>query len=272
MSNFLRAAAIAASLTAAMPTLHAAELDIRIVNLTNGIYFTPVLATAHRDDIRLFAVGEPASTNLRAMAEGGDVAGLVSDLEAASATIMLGLPDAERNPFGRPLDRRFDLPPITSKPTFVRDPADGVLGPADDVEFSLDTGVANNRLSVVAMVMPSNDAFVGLDSAPIPTVPGVYVFELPAFDAGTEANDELVAGADGGMPGTPGILGDPGDNVGAGGMGVATADTNPNVHVHRGTVGDTDPVGGVSDLDSRVHRWLNPVARVIVTVKSGGAR
>ena len=268
MSNLLRAAAIAASLTAAMPTLHAAELDIRIVNLTNGIYFTPVLATAHRDDIRLFAVGEPASTNLRAMAEGGDVAGLLSDLEAASATIMLRLPDAERNPFGRP----FDLPPITSTPTFVRDPADGVLGPADDVEFSLDTGVANYRLSVVAMVLPSNDAFVGLDSAPIPTAPGVYVFELPAYDAGTEANDELMAGADGGMPGTPGIPGDPGDNVGAGGMGVATADANPNVHVHRGTVGDTDPVGGVSDLDNRVHRWLNPVARVIVTVKSGGAR
>ena len=45
------------------------------------------------------------------------------------------------------------------------------------------------------------------------------------------------------------------------------ADANSNVHIHRNTLGDTDPTGGVSDLDSTVHRWLNPVVRVVVTVR-----
>jgi hypothetical protein len=39
------------------------------------------------------------------------------------------------------------------------------------------------------------------------------------------------------------------------------------VHIHRGNLGDTDITGGISDVDSRIHRWLNPVAKVTVTVK-----
>jgi hypothetical protein len=31
-------------------------------------------------------------------------------------------------------------------------------------------------------------------------------------------------------------------------------------------LGDTDPFGGISDLDSTVHRWQNPVAEVIIEV------
>ncbi len=38
--------------------------------------------------------------------------------------------------------------------------------------------------------------------------------------------------------------------------------------IHRRTIsfGDTDAAAGPSDLDSRVHRWLNPVIRVTITV------
>jgi len=32
-------------------------------------------------------------------------------------------------------------------------------------------------------------------------------------------------------------------------------------------LGDTDLSAGTSDLDSRVHRWLNPVAKLTVTVQ-----
>ncbi|GAM55306.1 hypothetical protein JCM19232_168 [Vibrio ishigakensis] len=39
------------------------------------------------------------------------------------------------------------------------------------------------------------------------------------------------------------------------------------VHVHPGTLGDADGAGGKSDLDSSVHRWLNPVATIKVVVK-----
>ena len=62
------------------------------------------------------------------------------------------------------------------------------------------------------MVLPSNDAFVGLDAMPIPGVPGIYTYLLNAHDAGTEANDEIVNG--GGGLGEPGIPADPGGHEG----------------------------------------------------------
>lgn len=60
--------------------------------------------------------------------------------------------------------------------------------------------------------------------------------------------------------------GDPGGLAGTNGTGASDTDANPNVHIHRGSLGDTDAAGGNSDLDSRVHRWLNPVVRVTITV------
>ena len=67
--------------------------------------------------------------------------------------------------------------------------------------------------------------------------------------------------------GAPGMPGDPGGTTGINGTGAAGADANPNVHIHRGSLGDTDATGGTSDLDSRIHRWLNPVVRVVLTVR-----
>ena len=115
------------------------------------------------------------------------------------------------------------------------------------------------------MLLPTNDAFAGLNAIEIPTEPGTYTFNLPAYDSGTEANDELLTG--GGAPGAPGMPADPGGLTGTGGTGLAGPDNNPNVHIHRGAVGDSDATGGASDLDNRVHRWLNPVARVTITVR-----
>ena len=51
------------------------------------------------------------------------------------------------------------------------------------------------------------------------------------------------------------------------GTGVA-AEVEGFVHVHRNVLGDADATGGVSDIDSTVHRWLNPVARVTITLVS----
>lgn len=213
----------------------AADINVRIVNLTNGIWFTPFLVAAHPAGTSLFAVGQPASTNLQAMAEGGDISGLAADLQTLGATI-------------------------------AENPAGGLLAPATSTDVDLNTdGSSNVLLTVVAMLLPTNDAFAGLNSVTIPTEPGTYVFEVPAYDAGTEANDELLTG--GGAPGVPGIPADPGGLAGTGGTGVAAADANSTVHIHRNSLGDTDPIGGPSDLDSTVHRWLNPIVRVVVTVR-----
>lgn len=233
MKKMFHAAIMAASISA-MPAANAAQFEVEITNLSNAIYFTPFLVAAHPADNSLFTVGQPASANLQAMAEGGDISGLLADMNAIGATV-------------------------------VENPAAGLLAPASAITFSMDTdGTSNDRLSLVAMLLPTNDAFTGLNAIEIPTEPGTYIFNIPAYDAGTEANDELLTG--GGAPGAAGIPADPGGLMGTGGTGAATADANATVHIHRGSLGDTDAAAGSSDLDSRVHRWLNPVIRVTITV------
>ncbi len=227
--------ALLAALLAIAPAANATQFDVEITNLSNAIYFTPLLVAAHPAGNNLFAVGQPASANLQAMAEGGAISGLVADVNAIGATV-------------------------------VENPAMGLLAPASSTTFSMNTdGTANDRLSIVSMLLPTNDAFAGLNAVEIPSNPGTYVFNLPAYDAGTEANDELLTG--GGAPGAAGMPADPGGLAGTGGTGAAMVDANTTVHIHRGSLGDTDAAAGTSDLDSRVHRWLNPVIRVTITVQ-----
>ena len=212
----------------------AANFSVAITNLTQGIYFTPLLVAAHPAGNHLFEVATTASTNLKALAEGGATTGLESDLSAMSADVVV-------NPLG------------------------GNMGPGVSTTASFPaTAAANTQLSIVAMMLPTNDGFVGLDALTVPTAPGTYTYYLNAYDAGTEVNNELVNG--GGAPGVLGIPADPGGAQGTGGTGVATTEANATVHIHRGNVGDTNATGGISDLDSRIHRWLNPVARVVITV------
>jgi len=147
----------------------------------------------------------------------------------------------------------------------AENPAGGLLAPGASVQFALSTSGGNDHLSLTAMLVPTNDGFVGLDALSLPTASGTYRYTLNAYDAGTEANDEIVNG--GGAPGVPGIPVDPGGANGTGATGVTATEANTTVHIHRGVLGDTDPSGGISDLDSRVHRWLNPVAELVITVK-----
>jgi hypothetical protein len=141
-----------------------------------------------------------------------------------------------------------------------------LLAPGASTTATLEIGRHARHLSATAMLLPTNDGFVGLDGLAIPRLPGVYTFYLNGYDAGTEANNELIVGPDGGAPGVLGIPADPGGNAGSGGTGVSGPDHNPKVHIHRGVVGDLDPAAGASDLDAGVHHWLNPVAKVTVTV------
>ncbi len=231
MKKHLTALAIVSSLSAA-PAM-AQDLDIKITNLTNAIYFTPFLVAAHDKHSRLFMEGSAASSNLQAMAEGGNIAGLSTDIQAMGGNV-------------------------------VENPAAGLLAPGGSTRFILMSNKDNRHLSLTAMMLPTNDGFVGVDSIKIPKKRGVYTYYLKAYDAGTEANDELLTG--GGAPGMAGIPADPGGYAGMGGSGVTGADHNSMIHIHRGTQGDNDPAGGISDLDSGVHQWDNPVAKLVITV------
>ena len=213
--------------------VNAQQLEITVTNLTQGLYYTPLLVSAHPANMSLYTLGQPATSALQMMAEGGDISGLSAMLTTANANS-------------------------------TENPASGLLAPAMSTTAMLTTTDGNNYLSLVAMLLPTNDGFVGLNSWKIPTEVGTYTFTLNAYDAGTEANDEMITG--GGAPGVSGIPAAPGGDGGTGASGVTMTETNTNVHVHPGNLGDDDLSAGKSDLSNTVHRWLNPVARVSVKV------
>lgn len=213
--------------------IHAADIEVKILNMTGGSYFTPLLAAVHPESAKLFHPGNAASPALQAMAEGGDVAMLSSHLNAAGSNVNT-------------------------------DPANGLLAPGQSTMTTLTSTTSNDHLSIVAMILPTNDGFVAVNGWKIPQTPGTYHVHANAYDAGTEGNDEIVNGA--GAPGAAGIPADPGGHAGSAATGI-NAPAEGFVHIHRGVLGDTDANGGVSDLVSTRHRWLNPVATVVVTVK-----
>ena len=216
-------------------TTMAQELSITVTNLTQGLHFTPVVTAAHTNENNFFMLGDMASAELQAMAEGGSISGLVSMLTNSDANIN-------------------------------ENPAAGLLAPAMSASFTLTNDSANTHLSLAAMILPSNDGFVGLDSWEIPTEAGTYTVFLNAYDAGTEANDEIRgSGAPGeaGMPVPPPLDA----SIGMNGTGITDMESNDKVHIHRGSLGDDDMSAGKSDINNSVQRWLNPVAKLTITVQ-----
>ncbi|WP_198265355.1 spondin domain-containing protein [sulfur-oxidizing endosymbiont of Gigantopelta aegis] len=212
----------------------AKDISVKITNLTNGFYFTPLIVTAHNDDVNFYDLGEPASDALQAMAEGGNISGLVAEAEEENADV-------------------------------ATNPAGGLLAPGKSATAVLKKLNHHNKyLSVAAMLLPTNDGFFAADGIKIPKRAGTYTYYLNAYDAGTEANDEIING--GGAPNSPGIPVAPGGDGGIGASGVTTEEANKTVHVHRGTLGDDIAEGGRSDLDSSIHTWLNPVVKMEITV------
>lgn len=214
---------------------NAQQLEVTVTNLTQGMYYTPLIIAAHTANASLYKLGETASPELQAMAEGGDISGLDTMLMGVNADI-------------------------------IKNPAGGLLAPAQSTTAMLDTTDGNMYLSIASMLLPTNDAFAALNGWKIPTEAGTYKINLNAYDAGTEANNELLADG-GGAPGTLGMPGIPGGKGGMNGSGVTSEETNATIHVHRGNLGDDDLTGGTSDANNTVHRWLNPVASVTIIVK-----
>lgn len=218
------------------PSIYAADYEVEITNLTRGIHFTPVLVTAHPSGLHLFQSGQASSSELQAMAEGGDTSGLVTLVEGQGADTATGA---------------------------------GLIAPGGNETISITNNAANTQLSVVGMLLPTNDGFLGLNAIDLPTGDaGVSMtYNVLGYDSGTEANDELVGS---GVPGEAGFPAPPpvvATGTGSGGTGVA-ANVEGYVHVHRNVLGDTDDSAGASDINSTVHRWLNPVARITVTLIS----
>ncbi len=200
----------------------AAELTVKITNLTHGITFTPILLASHDETVHLFESGTAASPAIEMMAEGGALTGLIA--EATGETLATA----------------------------------GLLAPSANTDWFTFDPKEDTHLSLTTMLLPTNDAFAGIDGWEIPTEAGTYTILVNAYDAGTEANSELVAD----FPDYPGKA-----DLGSNGSGLTAVVTNPTVHIHPGNIGDSSDTAGLSDLDNKVHRWLNPVLKVSVIVE-----
>ncbi|MFB9240620.1 spondin domain-containing protein [Massilia antarctica] len=239
----LKAAIAASALIALHGAAQAAELSITVTNLTRATWLTPLLVTAHPAAFKSFTAGTAASVEIQQIGEAGNTAPMEAILPAGSSKSV--------NPNNGPLK-----PGATSLPAKL-------LGGA---------GTTNTQLSILAMLVPTNDGFVAMNAIDIPTMPGSYVYMLNAYDAGTEANDEKAAVAGGinqpGMIFPPFLNDDSGKltpTINTHAAGFANATKEGYVHIHRGILGSAP--GGPSALDNTVYRWLNPVARVVLTVK-----
>lgn len=138
---------------------NSAAFKVTITNLTNSIHFTPILVSSHRKGISLFELGAPASTELTAIAEGGDTSGLAAQLNA--------------NP------RVADVQSSA-----------GLLDPGASVTVKVSAKRGARHISLASMMLPTNDGFIALSGMQVPRK-GTATFFIPGYDAGTEPNDEL---------------------------------------------------------------------------------
>lgn len=242
-SGLAMQAAIAGAFMLTAPSLFAADLTVTVTNLTRGTWFTPLLISAHPSGFKSFTEGTAASAQIQSVAEAGDTSGVQALLPTSAVKVI--------DPNGGPL-----------KPG----------GSTTTATFTGGAGTANVQLTIMAMLVPSNDGFMALNAIDIPTTPGTYTYNVTAYDAGTEANDEKKAAAGGvNQPGMifPAFLNDAtgklSANINPNATGFANATKEGFVHIHRGIVGSAP--GGASALDNTFYRWLNPVARVVLTVK-----
>ncbi|MGH1505907.1 MAG: spondin domain-containing protein [Acidimicrobiales bacterium] len=136
---------------------------VTIENLTAGQWLTPPNWAVHGRDASVFDRGAPASPGVQAVAENGGVPILAAELAAALDDAGLGTSGVA--------------------------PADGPIAPGDAVTFEVTA--SGEQLSIVSMLICTNDGFAGLDSKWLPRWSGdSRAFFLGAYDAGTERNTE----------------------------------------------------------------------------------
>ena len=217
----ISATAIAAASLVAIPFAASASNDqgssgvvtyqVTIENLATGFQpLSPAGVVIHEAAVDVWSAGSPASAAVAAVAEDANLSiyvGTYSETRGVREALVGGAA-----PFG----------------------------PGGHVTFEFEAK-RNDRVSIVSMLVNTNDAFTGLDSVRLGNQ--TQVFEVGAYDAGTEVNNELASH----IPGPAGnshFVRDPEGAV---------------IAAHGGIVGQP---GGI---DPAVHNWEGPVAQITIT-------
>jgi hypothetical protein len=101
------------------------------------------------------------------------------------------------------------------------------------------------------MLVPTNDAFFAIDGVEAPRGNKELTLYAPAYDAGTERNDEKCTSAPGAFPECGGVFIPPGNGD------RPTGGEEGFVHVHPG-------IHGIGDFTPAERDWRNPVARITI--------
>ncbi len=191
---------------------------IELVNLTNNQHLSPPAAMLHDGSFSAWEIGKPASDAIEVLAEGGN----------NSKLIMLQ----------------------QGNPTFS---GKGELLAGKTLSFEI--GSSDDKLShltLATMLVNTNDAFTGLTNIDLSAMQSgdSRTFLTPAYDAGTEFNDELAAHV-------------PGPVAGGEGFNAARDDVTGVVTYHAGVVSRDD--GAADSALTQAERFDNPVLLVRIT-------
>lgn len=201
--------------------------EITVTNLTGAQWFTPPVLAIHQRSTDLFEVGQPANLGVQEIAENGNLQPMIDALtgnqKVSSFTVAAGNP-----------------PP---------------LAPGQSITTRLMADNNGRRLSMVSMLICTNDGFTGVDSVKLPKHAGESISVYGnAYDAGTEINTENFADI---VPPCPALTGVPSSVPGTGMSNPALAE-NGVITMHPGIMGN-------SNLVPSIHGWNNPVVKVTIT-------
>jgi len=192
---------------------------VTVTNITRGSgadsgqILNGLTVLTHNRKVRLFSLGEPAREDLALLAEDAANADLVSNMSA--------------NP------NVCDVQTI-----------DGVILPGDSAEVLVTVSGGCHYLTLAAMMVTTNDAFIALNSVPLWWQNEHLAL---AYDAGSEANTENCDD----------IPGPPCGNVNRVGGGEGYVSIHSGIH---GTAGGV----ATSDLNPADRDWRNPAAYITV--------
>ncbi|MGD8560820.1 MAG: spondin domain-containing protein [Gammaproteobacteria bacterium] len=185
---------------------------VTVTNLTGHQPLSPILVATHRGGMSFFQPGETASDELAAMAEAGNAMPLaekLSDMHGVSAVEVSA----------------------------------GITAPGQTTTVIIKARRHRDHLSVGTMLVNTNDAFAAVANVHLPKRGHAVTYMAPAYDAGTETNDELCAN----VPGPA-----------CGGAGLSPMDTGEGfVTIHNG-------IHGIGGLMASQYDWRNPVAKIVV--------
>jgi len=188
------------------------EYNVTVTNLTNNQAFSPIAGVMHDDSQEIFELGNIASVAVENLAESGDNSGIVDDTDSTAS-------------------------------------GSGLLTAGSSETIALKSDDKDSSLSLLAMLVNTNDGFIGLKSVDLAELKKDESLMLYArvYDAGTEKNSEAST-----------------DVPGQSGEGFNAERNDHNfISVHPGVISQDD--GFTSSALDASHRFDNPGAKVVIT-------